>query len=225
MDSQKLIDALSTLNNTIKEASKPKSGGKSNASLLAGINFSSEEMEKQNKFLRENKSLLDELNMSESERVSYYKEMGSYVDKVNESYGELTTTTEKVNKLSKDFYDMALKYPKKIGDSINKNITAKFAKIKNGWKDVVRQRNIALAQIEKSNGGMFAKGLIYTKMFAKISGRLLGPVGMALKALGGAMISIFVNAIKYGTKFVKFMTALPLVITTKAAKGVWQARG
>ena len=83
------------------------------------------------------------------------------------------------------------------------------------------------AFVAKSGGGAAMKASIFTKILGKGFGKLLGPigvgfmaspVGIGLKMLGGAMISVFVTGIKYGTKFVKFMTALPLAITSAAAK-------
>jgi hypothetical protein len=222
-DTLALINAMKDLNNTLK--SKVSTQSRSNTDTLASSVFSPEDIERQNNFLREQAKIFEDLKMNQEEQEAFYKRSGSYLEDLNDEFKKTRKASTLLSKSFGDFLNKVLGgYPAKLKkmtasavESIRKIGNVKSSMIK-GFRSSMKELKAINAYANKAGGGAAMKASMFTKLLGAGFSKVLGPIGMGLKMLGGTMISVFVTGIKYGVKFVKFMTALPLAITASAAK-------
>lgn len=222
-DALALVKAMTDLNNTLKSQVSRQS--KSNTETLASSVFSPEDIEKQNNFLKEQAKIFEDLNMSQKEQEEFYKRSGSYLEDLKNEFEKTGKASSMLSKSFGDFLNKVLGgYPAKLKKMSSSAVEAikKIGDIKSnmtlGFKSSMKELKAINAYVAKEGGGAAMKASMFTKLLGSGFSKVLGPIGTGLKMLGGAMISVFVTGIKYGTKFVKFMTALPLAITSAAAK-------
>lgn len=153
-------------------------------------------------------------------------------EKLNETYeklkehvldtgSEFTKTFKKIEGLQKSF-DQILDTSEKAGQSLSKwnKAIAGFKLSIKGTGFLLKETFMLPARVV----GKFFSPIIdgATSTFSKMSDLLTGlfqnPAFKVFKFIGGALVSVFSAGLKYATRFVKFMVALPLKVAGAAAK-------
>ena len=192
-DTLALINAMKDLNNTLK--SKVSTQSRSNTDTLASSVFSPEDIERQNNFLREQAHIFQDLKMNQEEQEAFYKRSGSYLEDLKDEFEKTGKASAMLTKSFGDFLNKVLGgYPAKLKkmtasavESIRKIGNVKSSMIK-GFRSSMKELKAINAYANKVGGGAAMKASMFTKLLGSGFSKVLGPIGMGLKMIGGALI-------------------------------------
>ena len=147
-----------------------------------------------------------------------YKELTSYSEDLNSSIEQGAGKVKIFGKIFGDFSNDVLGgLPKKIKKYISGpigNVISSFKTFKNNALGGIGALKTAMS----GTTSLIGKIGVLTKFAGKMLGGVIGPIVNGAMLLGKTLINVFVQGVKYGTAFAKKMIALPLIITSSAAK-------
>ena len=170
-----------------------KKNGSISSGSRQGSSLDLDDAEKLTKQFEKQAGLLKQMNLSVqeyAERQSEYSETASQINKVMESnqnsFGKMVGLAKEMNK--------ALGFTQRLFRPITKVLDGIKTRAK-VFSDINKEFKTMRIAASSANSGFSRMGILM-KGVGKIGGKIFGPIGMAIKAIGGAMISVFTNAKK-----------------------------
>jgi len=222
LQSELMVDLLKKIErNTAKGAqagTKNKSSqsdvaNRAAASLDADAEASTDALKNQTAAMEDHGKAVNIASENVKEFLSYGEKMKNFAESGEKSFLGLNKSTLAYGKVLDDVFGGKLqKYGKKLF-KFTGGIRKSFSAFKNSGKDLDALNNGLV-----NTTSNFARFSALAKFGATRVAAVLGPIGVAIAAIGGTMVKVFMQTMKVGAKLTKFFIALPLTMAASAAK-------
>lgn len=174
-----------------------------------------------------------------SDLVGTVEKLSTYIDNMNSGFETTKDKIDSLNKITKSFADDILgnlpsklkkkysplfntldglsKVSKKLGGNLVETFKIGTQQLKN-FGGEIGEINKAIQGVEEGPGRFIKQMNIGLSFLGKHGKKFLGPVASGLIMIGEVLVNVTLQMAKLGAQFTKFVVALPLEMTSAAAK-------